>query len=97
MTRDFDANYANFNANGMSDLLYKENVFTPFGLCMKVHRGPGKGPTEDVDKDALTIELQRTAMPFGREIRFPVESRGMILPHHNHADLVISRPPHRGL
>src|SRR5947207_15621302 len=73
----------------MSELLYKDEVFKPVGLCMEVHRELGKGQDEVLYKDALVVELQRAQIPFTRELKCQVEYKGVILPHHYYADFVI--------
>lgn len=73
----------------MSELLYKEEVFKLVGLCMEVHRELGKGQDEVLYKDAFLVELQRAQIPFARELKYQVEYKGVILPHHYYADFVI--------
>jgi len=73
----------------MSELLYKDEVFKLVGLCMEVHREFGKGQDEVLYKDALVVELQRAQIPFGRELKYEVNYKGVILPHHYYADFVI--------
>lgn len=72
----------------MSELLYKEEVFTLVGLCMEIHRGLGKGHDEVIYKDALVVELQRAKIPFTRERKYEVNYKGVILPHSYFADFV---------
>jgi GxxExxY protein len=73
----------------MSELLYKEEVFKLVGLCMEVHREFGKGQDEVLYKDAFVVELQRAQIPFTRELKYEVNYKGVILPHHYYADFVI--------
>jgi GxxExxY protein len=73
----------------MSELLYKEEVFKLVGFCMEVHREFGKGQDEVLYKDAFVVELQRAQIPFSRELKYEVNYKGVILPHHYYADFVI--------
>jgi GxxExxY protein len=73
----------------MSELLYKDEVFKLVGLCMEVHREFGKGQDEVLYKDAFVVELQRAQIPFTRELKYEVNYKGVILPHHYYADFVI--------
>ena len=73
----------------MNELLYKEEVFKLVGLCMEVHREFGKGQDEVLYKDAFVVELQRAQIPFTRELKYEVNYKGVILPHHYYADFVI--------
>jgi GxxExxY protein len=73
----------------MSDLLYKEEVFKLVGLCMDIHREPGRGQNEIIYKDALVVELQRAGIPFERERKYEVLYKGVVLPHFFYADFLI--------
>jgi GxxExxY protein len=73
----------------MSELLYKEEVFKLIGYCMEIHRELGKGHDEVIYKDALAVELQRAQIPFTRELKYEIAYKGVILPHHYHADFVV--------
>lgn len=73
----------------MSELLYKDEVFKLVGFCMEVHRELGKGQEEVLYKDAFVVELQRAQIPFVRELRYEVNYKGVILPHHYYADFVV--------
>ena len=73
----------------MSELLYKDEVFKLAGFCMEIHRELGKGHDEVIYKDAFVVELQHAKIPFNRELKYEVNYKGVILPHHYRADLVI--------
>src|ERR1017187_5413271 len=73
----------------MSELLYKDEVFKLVGLCMEIHRELGKGHDEVIYKDALVVELQRGQVPFGRELKYEVTYKSVVLPHHYYADFVV--------
>jgi GxxExxY protein len=72
----------------MNELLYKDEVFKLVGLCMEIHRELGKGLDEVIYKDAFVVELQRAKIPFARELKYEVNYKGVILPHHYRADFV---------
>ena len=73
----------------MSELLYKDEIFKLVGLCMEVHREFGKGQDEVLYKGAFVVELQRAQIPFARELKYEVNYKGVILPHHYYADFVV--------
>jgi GxxExxY protein len=73
----------------MSELLYKDEVFKLVGHCMEVHGELGKGQDEVLYKDAFTVELQRAQIPFACERKYEVTYKGVVLPHHYYADLVV--------
>ena len=73
----------------MSELLYKDEVFKLVGFCMEIHRQLGKGHDEVIYKDAFVVELQRADIPFARELKYEVNYKGVILPHHYRADFVV--------
>jgi GxxExxY protein len=73
----------------MSDLLFKDEVFKLVGLCMEIHREPGKGHDEDIYKGALIVELQRARIPFAREQKHEIACKGILLPHFYFPDFVV--------
>jgi GxxExxY protein len=73
----------------MSDLLYKDETFKIIGFCMEVHRELGKGHDEVIYKDAMDVECQRLGVSHAREVKFEVEYKGVVLPHHYYADFVV--------
>ena len=73
----------------MDELLYKEEVFQPVGVCMEIHRELGKGHDEIIYKDALVVELSRAGIPFVREKNYEITYKGVILPHYYYADFVV--------
>jgi GxxExxY protein len=48
----------------MSELLYKDEVYTIIGAAIEVHRVLGPGFLEAVYQEALEIELQLRGLPF---------------------------------
>lgn len=73
----------------MSEMLFKDEVFELVGLCMEIHRELGKGHDEVIYKDAFVVELQRASIPFSRELKYEVNYKGILLPHHYRADFVV--------
>ncbi len=71
------------------ELIYKEEYFKIVGLCMEIHRLLGGGLSEIVYKDALEYELWQNGIKFEREKEYPVEYKGVILPHRFYADFVV--------
>ena len=74
----------------MKELLFKEECFQLVGFCMEIHCELGKGHGEVIYKDALVVDLTRANIPFSRERKYEVTYKGVILPHHYRADLVVS-------
>ncbi len=75
----------------MSEIVYKDESYYIIGLCMDVHNELGKGFSEAVYGDALEIELKSNGVPFEREVRFPINYKGEILPHQYVADFVVEK------
>ena len=73
----------------MSELLFRDEVFKLVGFCMEIHRELGKGHDEVIYKDAFIVELRRAKIPFDRELKYEVNYKGIILPHHYRADFVV--------
>ena len=73
----------------MGELLYKEEAFKLVGICMEIHRQPGKGYDEAAYMDALAVDLMRTDTPFSREKRYEITYKNVVLPHNYKADFVV--------
>ncbi len=71
------------------DLLYKNENYKIVGICMEVHRILGSGLLENVYKDALEYEFKLHGIPYEREKEYPVDYKGIILPHKFYADFVV--------
>lgn len=71
-------------------LYREEETFKIIGICMEVHRNLGPGLLEVVYKDALEIEFKANNIPFEREKEFPIEYKGVILPHKFYADFIVN-------
>jgi GxxExxY protein len=56
---------------------------------LKTPRESGKGHNEVIYKDALIVELSRAGIPFSREKKYEIACKGLILPHHYRADVVV--------
>tara|TARA_R110002111_G_scaffold64413_1_gene106061 strand:+ start:191 stop:565 length:375 start_codon:yes stop_codon:yes gene_type:complete len=73
----------------MDELLYKDECFQLIGFCMEIHRTLGRGHSEILYKDALTVELNLAKIPYTREQKYEVSYKGNVLPHSSYADFVI--------
>jgi GxxExxY protein len=73
----------------MDEPLYKAESFKVIGLCMEVHNHLGRGFSEVVSKDALEIEFRQNSIPFLRERSYPIQYKGVVLPHSYIADFVV--------
>lgn len=67
----------------------KDETYQIIGICMEVHNCLGAGFLEVVYKDALEIEFKKAAIQFEREKEYPVNYKGIILPHKFYADYVV--------
>ncbi|UJH68160.1 GxxExxY protein [Allomuricauda sp. SCSIO 65647] len=70
-------------------LIYKDESYFIIGLCMDVHKELGKGFSEIVYGDALELELKSNGVPYKREVKFEIQYKGNVLPHHYFADFVV--------
>jgi GxxExxY protein len=71
------------------DLFFKDESYKIVGICMEIHRILGSGLSEVVYKDALEYEFGLHGIPCEREKKYPVEYKGIILPHIFFADFVV--------
>lgn len=74
---------------GMSELLYKDEVYSFISCCFEVHKVLGKGFLEIVYKDALCYELEKKNISFLREKKFNINYKEIVLPRTYNADFVI--------
>lgn len=56
---------------------------------MEVHNNLGHGFLEIVYKDALEFEFKRNQIPYEREKEYPVNYKGILLPHRFFADFIV--------
>lgn len=73
----------------MEKFPFKMETYKILGLCMEVHNNLGHGFLEIVYKDALEIEFKRNQIPFEREKEYPVNYKGILLPHRFFADFIV--------
>lgn len=67
----------------------KEETYKIIGICMEVHNTLGAGFLEIVYKDALELEFRKAGILYEREKEYPVNYKGVILPHKFYADFVV--------
>ncbi len=72
-----------------NDIFFKDESYKIVGICMEIHRILGSGLSEVVYKDALEYEFELHGIPCEREKKYPVEYKGIILPHVFFADFVV--------
>ena len=72
-----------------TELIYKDEAYRIIGICMDVHNILGHGFSEIVYKDALEFEFKQNKISFQREKEYPVEYKGILLPHTFYADFVV--------
>ncbi len=77
------------SAENISKLVLKDETFTIIGICMDVHSILGHGFLEVVYKDAIEHELLVKGITFEREKQYPIEFKGIVLPHKFYADFVV--------
>jgi GxxExxY protein len=73
----------------MENFPFKMETYKILGLCMEAHNNLGHGFLEIVYKDALEIEFKRNQIPFEREKEYPVNYKGILLPHRFFADFIV--------
>ena len=59
------------------------------GCALRVHRALGPGLFESVYEQCLTLEFERDALAFKRQVRFKVEYEGSTLPLAFSADFIV--------
>ncbi len=74
---------------GLSDLLYKDEVYKFIACCFEVHNNLGKGFLENVYKEALMYELLKAEIPFEKEKKYNITYKEIILQHHYFSDFII--------
>lgn len=73
----------------MENFPFKVETYKILGLCMEVHNNLGHGFLEIVYKDALEFEFKRNQIPYEREKEYPVNYKGILLPHRFFADFIV--------
>ncbi len=73
----------------MTDLLYKEDVYTIIGYCMEVWRTLGYGFSEVVYKDAMEPEFIEHNIPYLREEELLVYYKSNRLKHKFSSDFTM--------
>ena len=73
----------------MEDFYLKDEVYKIIGICMIVHRTPGKGHSEVVYKDALEYEFKMNSIPFEREKEYNIRYKDILLQRKYIADFVV--------
>lgn len=73
----------------MENFYLKDETYQIIGLCMEVHKILGKGHSEIIYGDALEYELKKNNIVYKREVKFNIEYKEIILPHHYFADFVL--------
>ena len=61
----------------MSTIILKEEPHHIVGTCMEVRREPGMGFKEIIYKEALPIEFAHQNIPFEREKKFVMNTKGI--------------------
>lgn len=73
----------------MENFPFKVETYKILGLCMEVHINLGHGFLEIVYKDALEFEFKRNQIPYEREKEYPINYKGILLPHRFFADFIV--------
>ena len=73
----------------MENFYLKDENYQIIGLCMEVHKILGKGHSEIIYGDALEYEFKKNNIVYKREVKFNIEYKEIILPHHYFADFVL--------
>lgn len=56
---------------------------------MEVHKILGKGHSEVIYGDALEYEFRKNNITYSREVKYNIEYKEIVLPHHYYADFVL--------
>jgi GxxExxY protein len=72
-----------------SNLLYKDEVYSIISCCFEVHNELGKGFSEILYKDALSLEFGLNEIPFEREKQFDVQYKHFVLPRKYICDFIV--------
>ena len=73
----------------MENFYLKDETYQIIGLCMEVPKILGKGHSEIIYGDALEYEFKKNNIVYKREVKFNIEYKEIILPHHYFADFVL--------
>ena len=71
------------------ELLYKDEVYAPVGICMEIQKTLGYGFSEIVYKDAMEIEFADNGIEYIREDELLIHHKGRILKHKFSADFTL--------
>ena len=63
-------------------------TYAIIGAAMEVHRKLGCGFLEPVYQEAFAIELENRAIPFSRELKFPISYKGRSLDTYYRPDFI---------
>lgn len=72
-----------------NELLYKDEVYSIISCCFEVHKELGKGFSEVLYKDALSLEFGLNEIPFEREKQFDVHYKHFVLPRKYNCDFIV--------
>lgn len=61
----------------MTELLYKDEVYSIIGAAMEVHKELGQGFLESVYQETLSIELKKRNIPFSKETKLNILYNGI--------------------
>lgn len=61
----------------MTELLYKDEVYSIIGAAMEVHKELGQGFLESVYQETLSIELKKRNIPFSKETKLNILYKGI--------------------
>jgi GxxExxY protein len=73
----------------MTQLLYKEEVYTIVGHCIEVWKVLGYGFSEIIYKDAMELEFIDDTLPYIREDELSVYYKGNKLKHKFNSDFTL--------
>ncbi len=73
----------------MTDILFKQEVYTIIGYCMEVWRALGYGFSEVVYKDAMELEFMDNNIPYLREDELFVFYKTRKLKHQFRSDFTM--------
>jgi GxxExxY protein len=75
--------------SGMTEMLYKEEVYQIIGAAMEIYNQLGNGFLEGVYQDAMGIELAIRKIPYSEQVPIEITYKGQTPRHHYQPDMVL--------
>src|SRR4030042_2250839 len=73
----------------MTEILYKEEVYSIIGAAFEVYNELGSGFLESVYEEALMIEFKKQNIPYKTQVKLHIYYKDSLLEKEFYADLII--------